>query len=88
MQVQNMTSNKGNLIPNQFIINNSKGRYFQSYQSMIVFIPNDSNKPTELGEDWNYSRTTSKYRNDFLNESSEEIKRKLKEGIYILNPKL
>jgi hypothetical protein len=33
---------------------------------------------------WNYSRTTSKYRNMFLEESGKEIERKIKKGIYLL----
>ena len=33
---------------------------------------------------WNYSRTTSKYRNMFLNETTEETKRKIKDGTYKL----
>ncbi len=86
MTVQNLTSHRGNNIPNQFKIETEDGIYFQSYDSMIVFIPN--NGKTQLGPDWNYSRTTGKYRNMFLGETKRETELKLKSGEYILNYKL
>ena len=85
--VKNLVGNKGNSIPNQFQITTSKGRYFQSYNSIIVFIPNNGNR-IELGSDWEYSTTTGEYRNLFLNEDKKTTERKLKEGIYILNNNL
>ena len=37
MKVNNITSNRGNKIPNQFIITDNNGtEYFQSYKSIIV----------------------------------------------------
>ena len=82
MQVTNMTSNKGNKIANQFIISDGSVDYFQSYNSMIV-------KKVEgkvyLDERyWNYSVTTSKYRNIFLNENTKETQQKINEGTYTL----
>ena len=66
MQVTNMTSNKGNFIPNQFIINGGYdgNMYFQSYKSMIAKI-DKFGKVFLDSYYWNYSRTTSKYRNQF-----------------------
>tara|TARA_R110000787_G_scaffold271946_1_gene379295 strand:- start:1022 stop:1285 length:264 start_codon:yes stop_codon:yes gene_type:complete len=87
MRVLNLISSKGNKVPNQFEVISDKGRFFQSYKSMIVFIPNDGS-PVQLGSDWDYSRTTSKYRNQFLGESTKEIESKLNKGIYILNNNL
>ena len=43
VKVYNMTSPKGNQVPNQFEIYTSKGRYFQSYNSIIAFIDNNGN---------------------------------------------
>lgn len=35
IKVENMTSSRGNTVPNQFIISDSKGNeYFQSYNSI------------------------------------------------------
>ena len=73
-------------VPNQIVITTREGRYFQSYNSTIVFI-NDRGKVT-LGKNWKYSSTTSKYRNLFLNETTKETEAKLKSGAYILDESL
>ena len=82
MKITNLTSNKGNKIANQFIITSDTATYFQSYESMIVKIENgqiflDSHF-------WDYSKTTAKHRNQFLNETTKETEQKIKNGIYIL----
>jgi len=71
--------------PNQFRIWTKDGMYFQSYNSIICFIPDRRDKPILLDKDvWNYSRTTSKYRNIFLAETRTETEKKIKEGTYKL----
>ena len=81
-KVQNMTSNNGNKIANQFVIYTDNGSIFQSYNSSIVKI--DSGK-TYLDKDtWDYSKTTGKYRNIFLNEKKKDTENKIKSGEYIL----
>jgi hypothetical protein len=83
VKVENMTSGRGNTIPNQFIIKTHEGHYFQSYASVIAFIPNVGK--TVLDESyWDYSRTTGKYRNMFLGEGKDETQRKIDSGEYIL----
>ena len=87
MKVENITSNKGNKIANQFVITDDVGnQYFQSYNSMIVKKVNCSNfYKIELDQKyWNYSNTTGKYRNIFLGETITETKKKIKSGEYIL----
>lgn len=87
MQVKNMMSLKGyNTIPNQFIIYDDNKTYFQSYKSIIVKIERlEGREITYLDPVYyNYSRTTSKYRNAFLGESTKEIESKIKQGLYIL----
>ena len=81
VKVYNMISNSGNTIANQFEIYTDKGKYFQSYRSIIVFV---DNKGQVFLDDyyWNYSRTTSKYRNIFLNDDTNSIKEKIKSGEY------
>ena len=81
-KVQNMTSNKGNKIANQFIIYTDNGSIFQSYNSTIVKI--DSGKIYLDESKWNYSTTTGKYRNIFLNEKKKDTEEKIKSGEYIL----
>lgn len=67
MRVQNMRSDKGNVIANQFIIEDEGKICFQSYNSMIVTI-DYKNQTIIVGDDWDYSRTTGKYRNLFMTE--------------------
>ena len=100
MTVENMTSNNTERkIPNQFIIynvtkelsftednNNYHGFFtgvmFQSYKSNIVF--KASGKIFLDSYYWDYSKTTSKYRNQFLGETKKETEKKISSGIYIL----
>tara|TARA_B100000029_G_scaffold114532_1_gene106999 strand:- start:1313 stop:1579 length:267 start_codon:yes stop_codon:yes gene_type:complete len=80
--VTNMVSNKGNKIANQFIIYTTEGSIFQSYNSTIVKIENGK---TYLDiNTWDYSKTTGKYRNIFLNENKKQTEEKIKSGEYIL----
>lgn len=64
LKVQNVINNWRE-VPNQFEIfyenNNKYYKIFQSYQSMIIKWEN--NIIIEVGSNWNYSRTTGKYRN-------------------------
>ena len=71
-------------VRNQFIITTTKGRYFQSYETLIAFIPNDNEKKIQLDRKmWNCSVTTSKYRNRFLGENLKETRKKLAVGDYV-----
>lgn len=84
MRVQNMTSNKGNSIANQFIITHNEFEYFQSYNSII------GRKDIKTGtivldpNFWDYSVTTGKYRNQFLGETKQETQKKIDSGEYVL----
>ena len=84
MKVKNITSNNGNKIANQFIIYDSDGsKYFQSYNSVIAKIDSGNNITLDQ-KYWNYSNTTSKYRNIFLEETIKDTRAKIKSGEYIL----
>ena len=87
VKTENMTSSRGREVPNQFIITTEEGVYFQSYKSIIAFIPEGEGK-TQIGKDWTYSVTTGKYRNQFLGETKKETKAKLDSGEYDLNPNI
>jgi hypothetical protein len=66
---------------NQFILRDNKGNtYLQSYNFIIVKI--DRMGKITLGNDWDYSKTTGKYRNMFLGETKQETEKKIKEGVY------
>ena len=80
--VKNMTSSNGNTIANQFVISTSTSEIFQSYDSVIV---KQTRKNTYLDSRyWNYSKTTSKYRNIFLGETTKETQSKIDRGEYKL----
>lgn len=94
-KVRNMESPRtGKPVANQFILtansnilgNFNKQEIFQSYDSIIAVVTRWSDKTeVELDETyWNYSRTTSKYRNEFLGESTKETEAKIKSGEYKL----
>ena len=73
----------GNPVANQFTIQTEDGVYFQSYWTIIAFRANDGTITLD-SEDWNYSRTTAKYRNAFLGENTAETRKKVKNGEYKL----
>lgn len=83
MKVSNMRSSNGNKVANQFIITVSNDvEYFQSYSTIIA--QRVKGKIYLDGDFWDYSRTTGKYRNIFLNENKPETEKKIKQGVYIL----
>ena len=89
MKTENMTSTNGNKVANQFIITDDNGNtFFQSYSSVIVKIPMFGTTATQTIEldkkYWNYSNTTGKYRNIFLNETIKDTRKKIKSGEYKL----
>ena len=80
VKVENMRNSKGNDIPNQFIVYGKDFKLFQSYNSPIAMFKGGK---TYIFEDYDYSKTTGKYRNDFLNEGIADTRAKLKNGEYI-----
>lgn len=82
MEITKMRSPKGNIVPNQFDITIDNRRIFKSYESNIVMIRNG--KVYLDSYYWNYSSTTSKYRNIFLGEDKKTTETKIKSGEYIL----
>jgi hypothetical protein len=84
IKVKNMTSNRsGRPVANQFIILTSEGKYFQSYDSVIAFKDNEGNVTLD-DYTWDYSRTTGKYRNEFLGEYIADTRDKIESGKYKL----
>lgn len=71
-------------VKNQFIMTDNDGNiFFQSYDSIIAMKSFDGKN--YLDENfWNYSRTTSKYRNRFFGMTTKEIKAGIEDGSIIL----
>ena len=95
LTVSNMRGASGRKVANQFIIENDCGTVtFQSYDSTIVTIVKPHNGELgiiSIGEDWDSSRTTAKYRCAFMREqgfselaSKRGIERTL-EGGYVVS---
>ncbi len=83
MRVSNMKSERtGRAIPNQFIIDDGKAIWFQSYETIIA--KKQEGKIILDFTCWDYSKTTGKYRNQFLGETKKETERKIKDGTYTL----
>ncbi len=78
MKVSNMKTPHGNTAPNQFIIEDGGCRFFQSYETIIVKI--DGDKIFLDNSAWDYSATTARYRNVFLDMTTKEIRTKIKSG--------
>lgn len=80
--VQNLESSRGNKVPNQFEISTPEGTFFQSYQTVIAH--KTFTGITYLDPKHNHSKTTSKYRNIFLNMTSKEVEQNIKNGTIII----
>ena len=86
MKVEQFINSNGNPQANHFIIRDKNKTVFQSYDSVIVEKKrvNGETKVRLDRKTWNYSKTTSKYRNQFLNETTAETQAKIDSGEYKL----
>jgi hypothetical protein len=83
-KVTKMTTRGGNPAINQYIISdNSKSVYFQSYDTIIALVDRYGRVTLDRCR-WNFSHTTSHYRNQFLQENLSQTESKLKSGEYTL----
>ena len=82
MSVQNMTSQNGNKVPNQFIIDHGNKTVFQSYKTIVAV--KENGKITLDSNALEYSNTTLKYLKQFLNtnESKKSLYAKIESGFY------
>ena len=88
MKVRQMTTCRGGLANNQFIIKGviyegKEGSYFQSYDSIIAFKGYDGTLILD-SDTWNYSSTTAQYRNKFTGLPTKETERQIKSGTITL----
>lgn len=78
VRVENIENNGGK-VANQFEIfyedNGKNYKIFQSYNSMILKWENG--KIIEIGNNWDYSRTTGKYRNLLTGMNKKEFEKML-----------
>lgn len=86
MKVTNITNGRGRKVPNQFIITDGNVYTFQSYNSVVAVVDFDNSTVT-LGSNWNYSTTTSRYRNRFFEtlglyemSNTESVRKAINDG--------
>lgn len=83
MKVENMAGKNDRPVPNQFVITDDQGTtYFQSYKTIVA--KKQNGKVYLDRAKWDYSVTTSRWRNIFLRETTAKTKAKIKAGIYTL----
>ncbi len=85
LTIENMQTSSGGVAIDQEIVRSKRSGNvsFYSYKTEIVRI----NKEGVVILDkkyWDYSKTTSKYRNMFLGEDTKTIKKKIADGTYKL----
>jgi hypothetical protein len=68
---------------NQYVFNLKDCKMFYSYKSIIA-IKYDNGDVLLDSDLWDYSRTTGKYRNIFLDEDKKTTEKKIKKGEYKL----
>ena len=92
MIVSNMTSTNGNAVANQFLISGlaagtfhagntplPSGDAFQSYKTLIAYRTYQGKLYLDRNA-WDYSRTTSKYRNMFTGLTTKETEKRIASG--------
>ena len=86
IRISQLINDRNNGATNQFVVETDKGKYFQSYDTIIAFVPNNSDDIV-LSEDWEYSKTTSKHLYIFLRDYTrfyanqrKDILRGIKDG--------
>lgn len=88
MKVRNLEGKSGIAVVNQFVIENGNRKVFQSYDSTIVEVKWHTDFcEVNIGHDWDYSRTTTKYfkiflmdKVGFIDKEVEQIKKELRKG--------
>lgn len=88
MKVYNLEGQSGRAVVNQFVIEDDNRKVFQSYDSTIVEVKWHTDFcEVNIGYNWDYSRTTTKYFKMFLmdevgftDEEVEQIKKELRKG--------
>ena len=68
------------IAPNQLEILTDEFTFFQSYDTVIAKVNNDSGELCLDESKWNYSKTTSKFRNKFTGLSTDETKKGIDDG--------
>lgn len=90
VEVQNMTSKRGNIVPNQYeVIVHTKGAVYNCFYSYNSFILSYKNGIIDrVGKNYNYSRTTDRYRNMFTEMTLKDLESCMKNKNFIYDETL
>ena len=80
MKVENVIGKNGKVVKNQFVITDDNGKTFQSYNTIIAKKDIKGDLTLDINH-WNYSNTTSKYRNIFTELTTKETKEQIESGL-------
>jgi hypothetical protein len=83
-----MSTKLGHPAKEQKIIATAQGRYLQSYQSVVAFIPKDKKQRVRLGRQYDYSQTTIYYLGKFLGMSLPAIREGIASGAMEVDDRL
>lgn len=81
VKARSVVGSNGKCVAHQIEIIANEGKYFQSYDTTIVFIDNTGQVWLDERK-WDYSTTTAKWRNIFLGCNSKDLKARIKSGEY------
>jgi len=85
LKVVPVKSPQGNFVKNQYVIFTAEGKFFQSYEDTVAFIPADPLQKTILDEKyWDGSPTTLRYLEEFLMASHGKILVRIDQDEYIM----
>lgn len=85
MSLEHFKGRTGRPIKDQIIVRTPDYTLFKSYGRPIVLTTFINKRVVILDETyWDYSRTTGKYRNQFLGEGIQETRKKIKSGEYLV----
>lgn len=80
--MRHLLTKYGNPSVNQIVVSESGSEVFYSYNTKIATIGHDGK--VTLTAHWDYSVTTSNYRNQFLGENKAATAAKIASGEYII----
>ena len=83
-KVSNFKTRSGATAANQFLISDGKFDIFQSYESIIAKRCKKTGAITLDSFYWDYSVTTGRYRNEFLNEGISDTRMRIDSKEYTL----
>jgi hypothetical protein len=89
-KVKRMVGRSDSPVRNHWLINVGHGVALQSYNSIVAFKFTKRFGKFDKGDvlldrsTWNYSKTTSRYRDIFLDENIDETRKKIVSGKYTL----